>query len=92
MFEKKFFDSQTRREAIRALGKIGIKAGEPVRITVYEMLKNLSEQSGMRYALLIKDVDDGNKLAHDLIDPILEMLDIIYTAEENKEVSLSRLC
>ena len=65
-------DQQTRREAIRSLGKIGIVSDDPIRISVYEMLQNLTKAVS----------SDEATVFNDLIEPLLDVFDQIYEALE----------
>ena len=65
-------NQQTRREAIRSLGKIGIVSDDPIRISVYEMLQNLTKAVS----------SDEATVFNDLIEPLLDVFDQIYEALE----------
>lgn len=63
-----------RRAAIRSLGKIALVSEDPVRLSVYELLQNLtntvSGEEGVVY--------------NDLVEPILDVLDEVYETIENE--------
>ena len=63
-----------RRAAIRSLGKIALVSEDPVRLSVYELLQNLtntvSGEEGVVYS--------------DLVEPILDVLDEVYETIENE--------
>ena len=64
-----------RREAIRSLGKIGLVSEDPIRISIYEMLQNLTAAASTEEATVYND----------LIEPILDVVDQIYEAVELEE-------
>ena len=68
-------DWKMRREAIRSLGKIGLVSEDPIRISLYEMLQNLTVAASTEEATVYND----------LIEPILDVFDQIYEAVELEE-------
>lgn len=68
-------DWKMRREAIRSLGKIGLVSEDPIRISIYEMLQNLTAAASTEEATVYND----------LIEPILDVFDQIYEAVELEE-------
>ena len=54
------------------MGKIGIVSDDPIRISVYEMLQNLTKAVSSDEAVVFND----------LIEPILDVFDLIYEAIE----------
>ena len=68
-------DWKMRREAIRSLGKIGLVSEDPIRISIYEMLQNLTVAASTEEATVYND----------LIEPILDVFDQIYEAVELEE-------
>ena len=68
-------DWKMRREAIRSLGKIGLVSEDPIRISIYEILQNLTVAVSTEEATVYND----------LIEPILDAFDQIYEAVELEE-------
>lgn len=68
----------SRRVSIGALIKIAINVGEPIKITLYEMLLNLKEQHREEKELYYDE----------LIDPALDALDTYYEAKQTGNSSL----
>ena len=68
-------DWKMRREAIHSLGKIGLVSEDPIRISIYEMLQNLTVAASTEEATVYND----------LIEPILDVFDQIYEAVELEE-------
>ena len=68
-------DWKMRREAIRSLGKIGLVSEDPIRISIYEILQNLTASVS----------SEESTVYNDLIEPILDVFDQIYEAIELEE-------
>jgi hypothetical protein len=57
------------------LGKLGLVSEDPIRISIYEMLQNLTVAMSGEEATVYND----------LIEPILDVFDQIYESMENNE-------
>lgn len=67
-----------RKMATGALIKVAVRVGEPIKITIYEILLNLKE----------KHQEENTVYFDELIDPALDALDVYYEAKQTRNQTL----
>jgi len=77
-----------RRASLKALAKIGLRLGEPVRITVYQLLSKMKMCNGERASSTTTDTQprDGYAVQSSTLSPVNCLLESVASTQANSPV------